>query len=306
MFRLKHNVFSLLAIICSLTSLMASAQQRIVTMEMINMTLPLEGAPLAASGPYEVVVEAAFDTPGYMVFRPVNLSSFPNRDTLPVLIWGNGGCALNGARATGLMQTIASHGFLVLSTMPLENDQRGRQSMEILSAGIDWAERENRREGSELQAKIAIDKVAAMGQSCGGAVSIGLGADPRVSTIGVLNTGVAPAGEGINQLNPNTNFLAELNGPVLFINGGGRDFQQAASRMNYDLINHVSTFYGSRFNAGHMATTDHAGGGEFANVASSWLLYHFKGDQTAGEMFLGDDCSLCTDPNWITDSKGFD
>ena len=40
----------------------AIAQPPGVTMDMINRQLPLEGAPLAIPGPYEVVSEAAFGT----------------------------------------------------------------------------------------------------------------------------------------------------------------------------------------------------------------------------------------------------
>jgi len=41
-----------------------------------------------------------------------------------------------------------------------------------------------------------LDKVAVMGQSCGGFLSIALGADPRVKTIGVFNSGVQTAAPG--------------------------------------------------------------------------------------------------------------
>ena len=46
--------------------------------------------------------------------------------------------------------------------------------------------------------------------------------------------------------------------------------------------------------------------GEFANVASNWLRYTFKKDAEAGKMFVGPDCSLCTNPNWVTDAKGLE
>ena len=45
------------------------------------------------------------------------------------------------------------------------------------------------------------------------------------------------------------------------------------------------------------------GGGEFANVASNWLRWQFKGDKEAAKMFVGADCSLCTNANWDTASK---
>ena len=77
----------------------------------------------------------------------------------------------------------------------------------------------------------------------------------------------------------------------------------ATSAATFDQINHVPAFYGARHNAGHTATVFHPGG-EFANVASNWLLWTLKGDRKAGAMFVGKDCSLCTNPNWDTRSKG--
>jgi len=51
-------------------------------------------------------------------------------------------------------------------------------------------------------------------------------------------------------------------------------------------------------------TVFHPGGGEFANVASNWLMWTFKGDKKAGKMFTGKDCSLCTNSNWDVRLKG--
>jgi hypothetical protein len=52
----------------------------------IRTTLPLEGAPKAIRGPYEVTSEpSAHGAPGLMAFYPKNLDVFPKKDTLPVL-----------------------------------------------------------------------------------------------------------------------------------------------------------------------------------------------------------------------------
>lgn len=288
-------------------SSVGSAQPPGITMEMINTVLPLEGAPLAIPGPYEVTSEPAFESPGHVVFRPASLSSFPNDDTLPVLVWGNGGCAINSTRYGGFLSTIASHGFLVLATAAVEGQPRRQASADDLRAAIDWAEAENRRAGSPLRGKIDTDQVAVMGQSCGGFLSVSLGLDPRVDTIGVFNSGVQPANpDAPRSAFPTADSLAELHGPVLLINGHERDFMMAASHANFEMINHVPVFYGARHNAGHTATVDHPGGGEFANVVSNWLRYQFKGDDSAGTMFVGPSCSLCTNPNWDTESKGLD
>ena len=78
-----------------------------------------------------------------------------------------------------------------------------------------------------------------------------------------------------------------------------------AAKANFDAIDHVPIFYGSRDNAGHSATYFHPNGGEFANVAVAWLKWQLKGDRSQSAMFLGDDCTLCTNPNWETHSKGW-
>jgi hypothetical protein len=282
-----------------------SAQPPGITPEMINTTLPVDGAPLAEAGPYAVTSEPAAGTQGLVVFRPADLAAFPARDTLPVLVWGNGGCAIDSARYGGFLSTIASHGFLVLGTAPVEGAPRRQATADDLRAGIDWAEAENARAGSPLNGKIATQQVAVMGQSCGGFLSVSLGADPRVDTIGVFNSGVQPANPGAPAGRfPTMDALKDLHGPVLLVNGAERDFMTAASAATFDAINHVPAFYGARHGAGHTATVFHPGGGEYANVAANWLRYTFKNDRTAGAMFVGNDCSLCTNPNWDVKSKG--
>lgn len=284
---------------------LAVAQPPGVTMEDIGRQLPLEGAPLAIPGPYEVLSEPAFGLEGHVIYRPVNLASFPGRDTLPVMAWGNGGCAIDSTRYGEFLSTIASHGFLVMSTVAIEGQQR-RGTPDDMIAAFDWAEAENERLDSPLAGKIETGQMSAMGQSCGGFMSISAGADPRVGTIGVFNSGVnPPGGEAAPGARATTDALADLHGPVLFINGGEVDFMYEPSRDNFERVDQPS-FYGARENAGHTATVFHPGGGEYANVASNWLLYVFKDDAEAGEMFVGDDCGLCTLPTWETASKGLD
>jgi hypothetical protein len=280
---------------------------REITMDMVRTALPVEGAPLAVPGPYDVVSGPAFGSPGLVVFRPADLDAFPARDTLPVMAWGNGGCAINSDRYAGYLTTIASHGFVVLATAAEEGAARRQATADDLRAALDWADAEAVREGSPLEGKIATDRMAVMGQSCGGFLSIVVGSDPRVETTGVFNAGVRPpVDETWAAPWPPTSALADLHGPVLLVNGGKRDFMLESSLATFDMIDGLPVFYGSRHGAGHTATVDHPGGGEFANVASNWLLWTLKGDAKAGAMFVGDDCGLCTDDNWDTRSKGLE
>ena len=289
------------------------AQPAGVTRDMISRALPLEGAPKAEPGPYQVASESAFGSPGFHVYRPAALDAFPKKDTLPVMVWGNGGCAINSTNVSAFLTTIASHGVLVVGTVPQEGAAQRQETTDDMRAAIDWAEKENVRAGSPLNGKIAMDKVAVMGTSCGGFLSITLGADPRVKTIGVFNSGVqtppagqaqGKAGRGGTSTQPTADALPKIHGPVVLLNGGDVDFLMGASAATFEAINHVPAFYGSRHNAGHSATYFHPGGGEFANVASNWLLWTLKGDKEAGKMFAGKDCSLCTNSNWDVKSKG--
>ena len=300
----KVSTISAAAALLALASV-CSAQPPGITPEMINTTLPEEGAPLAVPGPYAVTSEAAFGSPGLLTFHPTDLGAFPARDTLPVLVWGNGGCAINTARYSGFLSTIASHGFLVLGTAPIEGAARRQATADDLRAAVDWADAENARAGSPLNGKIATDKVAVMGQSCGGFLSIALGADPRVDTIGVFNSGVQQRNpDAPPSPFPSADALPALHGPVLLVNGHERDFMMGASKATFDALANVPAFYGARHNAGHTATAFHPGGGEFANVASNWVLWQFKGDKQAATMFVGKNCSLCTNPNWDVQAKG--
>jgi hypothetical protein len=297
---MKHSITIITTI--TLCSSLAMAQPPGITREMINTTLPLEGAPLAVTGDYEVVEDSTFGNPGLRLYRPADLSAFPASDTLPVMVWGNGGCAIDNTNYAGFLSTIASHGFLVLNTAASEGGPL-RATAEILLSAVDWAEAENVRSGSPLAGKIAVDQVAIMGTSCSGMLSISAGTDPRVDTIGVFNAGVQPPADNAPAGATTTETLKQVHGPIMFINGSERDFMTPASLDNFQRVDHVPTFYGARHGAGHMATMYHPGGGEFANVVWHWLRYQFKGDAEAGRWFTGADCLLCTNENWDADSS---
>lgn len=288
----------------------ATGHAQAPTQEQVMRQLPLEGAPLAIAGPYAVAAaaEPAFGAPRLAVYRPTALDAFPSKDKLPVVVWGNGGCLLDTTPFAGYLKTIAAHGFLIVTTAASEGATPPRVTADDLRAAIDWAIAESARRGSPLAGKIDTDHVGVIGVSCGGFLAVAAGADPRVDTVGVFNSGVQPPRAGNTPGGgagfPTTESLAGLHTPTLYLNGSQPDFMFAASRANFDAINHVPIFYGSRENAGHSATYRHPGGGEFANVTVAWLKWQLKGDKEAAKMFLGDRCTLCTNPTWETHSKG--
>jgi dienelactone hydrolase len=251
------------------------------------------GAPQAQQGPYRATFETAFGAAGLRVFRPDSLDRFPRPDTLPVVVWGNGGCNFDTPVYASLLSTIASHGFLVITTAGRPEGAAADRpaTTDDLKGAIDWAVRENARPGSALRGKIETKRVAVMGQSCGGGLAIEMGADPRVATIGVFNYGTTD------------DVLKKLHGPVLLINGHESDFMMGPSKAAYDAIDTLPVFYGALHGVGHVGTVMQPGGGEFANVASNWARWQLKGDKAASAMFVGSKCGLCTSPNWDAQSK---
>ena len=128
------------------------AQRGGITPEMIATALPLEGAPLAIPGPYKVESGPAAGSPGHVVYHPADLAPFRGTSALPLMVWGNGGCAINSTRYGGFLTTIASHGFVVMATAAEPGAERRRATADDLRAAIKWAETENTRALSLYQA----------------------------------------------------------------------------------------------------------------------------------------------------------
>lgn len=300
-----HNTIRTILSPAVLGSAAVIAQPQGIDFREIDRHLVLDGAPRAQVGEYFTLQEAAFGAPRYIVYRPVDLAAFPAQDTMPVVVWGNGGCSIENRLYDSFLGGIASHGFIVLATRRVDGDpERMQSNVDHLLGAVSWAEAENARAGSPLQGKIDTEHVFVSGTSCGGMLSIGAGADPRVDSVGIFNSGVSAPAEGAPPSDrPTTASLAKLHGPAFFINGGEIDFMYGPSRANFDMVT-VPAFYGARKDAGHSATMYHANGGEFGQVAAEWLLWQFKGDMEAAKTFVGDDCRLCVLDTWETASKG--
>jgi len=173
------------------------------------------------SGPYPAVMTTDPGLPEQVIYHPADLDA---AGTLPIIVWGNGGCVHAGNRFRAFLTELASHGFLVISAgrmghvalevgpqevpwvdypggpprpppaEPIENDPTApwrsvRSNVDHMRQAIDWAIAQNDVEGSPFHGRIDTGAVGAGGQSCGGGLTTQLAGDERLTAIGLFNSG---------------------------------------------------------------------------------------------------------------------
>jgi hypothetical protein len=302
---------------------------------------PYEGPPPPGSGPYPATIEGDPGVPGHTVYRPENLSSFSRENPLPVVAWGNGGCANSNQFYVPFLAEIASHGFLVVAIGPFTPEAKPKsgdtggvmggatKSAQLLEA-IDWATAENKRSDSKYYGKLNPSKFAVFGHSCGGLQALEVSPDPRVSTVLVMDSGVvtpgampkiemppgaeAKAGTAKRKTMPGgapkmggamavgKDILQKLHQPIIYINGGEKDIAYANGMDDFEKIDKVPVAM-ANIDVGHGGTYAQPNGGAFGKVAVGWLKWQLKGDETAEKMFSGPDCGLCRDTEWKYEKK---
>jgi len=146
------------------------------------------------TGKYKAILAGDSSLPTHAIYRPRNLKPFGSKLLLPIVAFGNGGCRNGSGEFRNFLSDIASHGYLVVAIGPaseaLVGGSEGRLSQTDASQlldGVDWAIKENSRQGSEYYQKIDTTKVAVMGQSCGTRQATQVSDDPRVTTTVLLN-----------------------------------------------------------------------------------------------------------------------
>lgn len=280
-------------------------------------------------GPYEVTVEANPGLPTHTIYRPTDLTKFAGKNALPIVSWGNGACANAGMLFQIFLKQVASHGYLAISVgpkdAPLPAFARGagqtQQPSEAaaraplpqsrdhqLVDAIDWAIKENARKDSPYYQRLDTQRVAVMGQSCGGLQTIAVSSDPRISTSVLWNSGTF--GDGTDSMatrlsNAKKSDLAKLHAPIAYFIGGPSDIAYPQAEDDFKRITNVPVFK-ANLNVGHGGTFRHPGAGWFGEVGVAWLDWQLKGDAAAAKYFVGKNCTLCTNPIWKIEKKSIE
>jgi dienelactone hydrolase len=293
------------------------------------------------TGPYPAIMEADAGLPTHTVYRPANLAAL-GTEKLPVVAFGNGACLNVGNRFRYFLSEIASYGFLAIATGPIGpkeaessastaqlrgnpaagspgalnpgappnggNPPADTTAQQLLDA-VTWAIAENARPASQYYGKIDTSKVAVMGQSCGGIQAIAAAHDPRVTTLGVWNSGAFPvAGRAwaIAAAHADKEVLQTLHGSAIYVSGEPSDVAFANANDDFERINGIPIVRAWREQTGHGGTYREPNGGAFGPVAVAWLQWQLKGRQEASRMFAGPDCTLCKQPDWHVASKNLE
>ncbi|RZS95249.1 alpha/beta hydrolase-fold protein [Cecembia calidifontis] len=256
------------------------------------------------TGKYPAIMVSESSLPTHTIFKPQDLTKFGTKNKLPIIAWGNGACFDSPFEHVNFLNEIASHGFLVIAigTMPKQPEVRSK-SQKLLDA-IDWAIAQNSDPKSPYYQKLDTEKIAVSGMSCGGLQTLEVAGDPRITTIGVFNSGVLanPRGgmPGMPQVTKEQ--LNNIKVPTLYLLGGKSDIAYANGMDDFDRINHVPIFVGN-LEVGHGGTYAQPFGGEFARVATHWYQWQLKGDRKAGKLFTGKNPGLSKSAGWTVDKK---
>jgi pimeloyl-ACP methyl ester carboxylesterase len=246
---------------------------------------PAVDGDFATAGTFETTMLPNTGPGGlFTVYRPALLGE--DGLTHPIITWGNGTGAVPAFYAA-LLTHLASHGFVVVAS-----NSSSTGSGEAMLEGVAWIIAENVRDGSDYFGMLATDRVGASGHSQGGGGTVAAGADPSVTCTAPIAPwmGATPAS------------VEDLQGPMFTIAGSFDALVPAATVESqvYGLAL-VPSVYGILIGANHFTPLGDAGA--MRGPLTAWFRLNLMADESAREVFVGADCTLCVDPSWEIQSK---
>ena len=270
------------------------------------------GEPTPTTGPFPPVADFGADGPftatmmnnvgpsgGYTVYLPSELA--PDGAKNPIVGWMSGGSTTHTAYT--LLPRLATHGFVVVAANVVPNLGQEVQLGQQIIAGIDWAIAESEKPDSPFYGKLDSTKVAAAGYSMGSLATFTIADDERLTTTLHISGGNMPA---MNQS------IAKLREPAAFICGKpgdaacnilSTDCDIAAANCDLDFQDATTPVFYANFEGGHLGILTAPISDRINALSTAWLRYQLMGDTTLRSMFVGDQCEVCTDPDWKVQQK---
>ena len=233
-------------------------------------------------GPFKTVSESNTGPDGtYTIVRPETLDK---DGFLFAPITFGPGITLTVESMMGLLERIASHGFVIIGR-PLNGGPGNAENNRRMIAGLDWLIEQNDKEGSPFKGRLDVEHAVAMGYSVGATAAVDISAHKAISTVVAIHGHSAKS---------------EFRGPVLLM-GGTKDVMrdgQSWLAPTYEALQ-AQTFFSLVEGATHgyiMSTVDGVFGGVETPAMIAWLRYWIYNDQEAKKYFQGDNCVMCSAP----------
>lgn len=156
----------------------------------------------------------------HTIYQP---KTSPTGLKLPVLLWGNGGCADDGTGFQAFLGEVASYGFFVIADGLINGTESKTTTSALIKASLEWVATNG---GNRTYAHVDNTKIAVAGQSCGGLEAYDLRADPRVFTIGIFNSGEFAAADS-------RTVAGNITKPIFYFLGGSSDIAYANVGVSY-------------------------------------------------------------------------
>jgi hypothetical protein len=111
-------------------------------LQMVNPLDPPAENWSKPTGQYKVVMEVDESLPNHTIYRPADLSGFPSKDKLPIIVMSGPGCDFDGDSYRPFWTEIASHGYFVIAVgLPVPEGLRAAlffNKTEDVKDGLDW------------------------------------------------------------------------------------------------------------------------------------------------------------------------
>jgi hypothetical protein len=233
----------------------------------------------------------------YTIYLPSPLA--PNGAKNPIVGWMSGGSTTPSGYP--LLPRLATQGFVVVASNTAPGIGQEVELGQEIIAGIDWAISENTRQGSAMFGKLDTTKIASMGYSMGSLATFTIANDPRLTTTVHISGGNMEADRIMNLHAPAAFFCGLTGDSTCNILSTTCDI--AAANCDTDFMNATTPVFYGKFPGGHLGILTPPNADRIGAAAAAWLRWKLMGDASVASEFVGNQCTLCTDPNWKVQEK---
>lgn len=249
-----------------------------------------QGAASTGTGPGSPgVYKEEPGLPNHTIYYPQKMTAF---QSIPVLVWGNGGCSSNALSHRNFLIEIASHGVIAIAS-GTPNGGGGSTTSALMKSAMDWAVQNS---GKGSWAQMNASRIASAGMSCGGIEAYDVSGDPRVVSIGIFNSGHLDA-------SLTTSMVAKLTKPIFYFLGGSGDIAYQNGLRDYRALPASTPAWMGNQNVGHGGTYSQNNGGSFGKAGANWARCVLRLEKAGCEYFTGGQAEK---DGWVTEKRSLE